>query len=486
MALARRSKWWPGSLTLKAVAGDEASFGKELVLGHPRRQAILQDLRELQIGLPLENREDLIDPVVFRFASYVVDLPASEGHHDALPYGLLDHSLEAALHATRELVRPSFRASEDPNLNYRDQPRWAFAGFVLGLLHDAGKILDLEVALPGERFPWNPLAEPLAAYLRRYGERASGRASWTWRKGRGDAHTGRVGEVSSRILPSRARLFLAHRWNLLLEVFGRSHKDGQEDWGVGPAGRVVAAVRRADHAAAKVGIKDQTDKKAAERQRSSEVPVTPPQTAQDAETAVNPARVESASPEKPTSSNLTQALHAPSSKSPERPKPEEDLAKQAARGLADRNRQVEAAFQPQKVREAILSLLRSGNISRNSPQAEIYVREDHLWLRYPEGTRSLLEEAGVTWSSKVGERLLAVLLKFPELAPENPGSALVYACAQAKEKQSKPFVRFHARRLLNEKELASLGYWPYEMKISRSVVTYEQGTLFRPPLARGA
>lgn len=484
MALARLWKWWPGSQNLKSVAGDEASLGKDLVFGHPRRQAILSELKELQTGLPLEDREDLIDPVVTRFASYVVDLPASESHHDALPYGLLDHSLEAALHATRELVRPSFRASEDPNLNYRDQPRWAFAGFVLGLLHDAGKILDLEVVLPGDRLPWNPLAEPLAAYLGRYGERASGLRSWNWSKGRGDAHTGRVREVSSRILASRARLFLAHRWDLLLKVFGQSHRDGQEDWGVGPAGRVVAAVRRADHAAAKVGIKDLKDKKANERSPSSGVRVPHSETAQDVETIVEPAQVEPTSSEK--AANLAQASHAPASGSPNSPRQEEDPAKRAARELAERNRQVEAAFQPQRIREAILSLLRSGNAPRNSPQAEIYVREDHLWMRYPEGTRSLVEEAGITWSSKVGERLLAVLLKFPELAPENPGSALVYACAQSKEKQAKPFVRFHARRLLNEKELASLGYWPYEMKISRSVVIYEQGTLFKPPLARGA
>ena len=143
--------------------GLEKEWVQELLLAVPRRRGILAEIEDLLIGLPKRERYDLVTRTALRFALYVVDLPASERDHDAGPFGLLDHSLGVARAAVGELVRPSFRASEDPAENYREQPIWAYSGFVLGLLHDAGKVFDLEVVPKAGGPAWNPLEGPLAA-----------------------------------------------------------------------------------------------------------------------------------------------------------------------------------------------------------------------------------------------------------------------------------------------------------------------------------
>src|SRR5262245_50752440 len=94
----------------------EASWtgGPEIIACSESRKKTVDEIRDLMIGIPREDRPELVDQVVHRFAIFVVDLLASERDHDSGQYGLLDHSLAVARAATGELVRPSFRVSEDP------------------------------------------------------------------------------------------------------------------------------------------------------------------------------------------------------------------------------------------------------------------------------------------------------------------------------------------------------------------------------------
>jgi hypothetical protein len=227
-------------------------LGEEILSSVPRRRQLIGEIEDLLIGLPREIRPELVGRTVLRFALYVVDLPASEKNHDARDYGLLDHSLEVARVAVGELVRPSFRVSEDPAANYREQPVWAYAGFVLGLLHDVGKALEIEVKTPTGGETWNPLKEPLASFLDQKGMLTSTPECRKWRPGRGrNDHVWKGRVLFPLILSDRALELLGGRLSTLLDVFLRSYKEGSEEWRRGPEGRIVETVRRWDRALAK-------------------------------------------------------------------------------------------------------------------------------------------------------------------------------------------------------------------------------------------
>src|SRR6516225_6716853 len=63
------------------------------VLAEPKRRRLCQKIRNYMVGYDLEDKIDLVERLLLRYALYVMDLQASEKHHHAVPYGLLDHSL---------------------------------------------------------------------------------------------------------------------------------------------------------------------------------------------------------------------------------------------------------------------------------------------------------------------------------------------------------------------------------------------------------
>lgn len=473
-----------------AISVPDESHGRDLIFGAPRRLDALVEIKNLQIGIPQEERSALVDPVLVRFAHFVVDLPASEHNHDSSAYGLLDHSLGVALATTRELVRPSFRPSEDPTVNHREQPIWAYAGFLLGLIHDAGKVLDLEV-VPSDGSPaWNPLSEPLSTFLKRHGRHSSGPEFWRWKNGRGnDGHVERIESVGPQVIPPRSRRFLGGRLEVLLAAFQASYKTGKEVWRTGPAGRVVAAVRRADQALSEAASPPKERKKPdTEAMAASPPPEGAEGIAPKAEPAVANAAIPHAEPDGPShvaggevrlKSALTpQSTHDPHSNRAQKVLDPMKRVPQL-RVISERDERIDAEIKPENLLELIRSLLRSGNISRNSRRAELFVRQDHVWLRYPEALRSLLAGMNITWSSKLGERLEHMLRKMPFIAPENPKSALVAAFPEPRDKDATLFVRLTTQGLLPEKELADLGYWPYEMRVQPTAISNEKGLPFR-------
>jgi hypothetical protein len=468
--------WVMGSPRVDSRAALKDSQGEEILLACPARREILWEIKDLLVGIPRERRPELVDQVAARFALYVVDLPASERNHGSEPYGLLDHSLDVARSAARELVRPSFRVSEDPVENYREQPIWGYAGVVLGLLHDAGKLFDLEVVLPGAQAPWNPLSEPLAAYLRRSGRTRSGTESWKWKSGRGvNGHVWKTEAVAPLVIPIIARQFLGSRLEAVLQVFALSYKVGKDDLAAGPARRVVEAVRRADRAHAECAPSPGRDV-ACDPAVAKPVPVSGGTTASAPiiEVTAPPRSAEPSSEKAPTDSERT---HESTVRS-DQEVPEEARQK-GGRGpkqyalkpkVPERDRRIEAELQPGKLIESLRSWIRSGNVNRNSPRGEVFVRQDYLWLRYPDALTSLIEGKSINWSTPLGERLLAVLLKCREVDAENPKSALVYAFPDPRDKKPTAFVRLRAKDFLPEEELAGLGFWPYEMRVQPTAV----------------
>jgi hypothetical protein len=467
-----------------ALAARETYEGEEILLLSARRVEILAEIKDLVIRIPRARRRDLVDRVAARFALYVVDLPASERSHDREPYGLLDHSLEVALSVTRELVRPSFRVSEDPVANYREQPIWGYAGMLLGLLHDAGKIFDLDVVLSEGGAPWNPDSEPLLSFLRRSGRTRSGAESWRWKRGRGlNTHVRRTEALTPHLLPVSAQEFLGSRLEELLRVFARSYECGKEDLPAGPATQAVLAVRRADRMHAERASSQKTEEAKPKEKGDSDPPgeerVAGTFLGGDPPEAIGPLVEAPAEPEGAPEGGPSEADRAPKARAGveksgygNRPRKEGRGPKQYVLKppVSKRDRWIQDELHPAKLIESIRSWIRSGNVSRNSHRAEVLVRQDYLWLRYPDALTSFVEHRSMTWSAPLAERLLAVLLQCREVDPENPRSALVYAFPELRDKKPSAFVRLRAKDFLPENELAGLGYWPSEMRVQPTAI----------------
>lgn len=108
-------------------------------------------------------------PVIKNIIGYYHLLPASEYHHHNEAGGLLRHSLEVALMT----LRYAKNSRPDP-IGYQDiellrEPRWRFAAWLCGLLHDGGKIIyDMRVI--GKETPalWNPQLENIFDFSLRH------------------------------------------------------------------------------------------------------------------------------------------------------------------------------------------------------------------------------------------------------------------------------------------------------------------------------
>ena len=130
---------------------------------------------ELQLlfrTLPLSesNIEHLVLPVIQRLAHWVQLLPASEFHHHAYPGGLFVHSLEAARYASRIASYETVFHYDSAQQKYHRRERWIVAAAVMLLIHDVGKVFDVNVCDRQGRL-WNANDESLYAWLNRLDSR---------------------------------------------------------------------------------------------------------------------------------------------------------------------------------------------------------------------------------------------------------------------------------------------------------------------------
>ncbi|MBL4606215.1 MAG: TraI domain-containing protein [Pseudomonadales bacterium] len=107
--------------------------------------------------------DEIVAPVIERYAAYVHLLPASETHHHRGAGGLFRHGLEVGFWAAQKAEAHQFCLGESPKNRRDNEPRWQFAAFLGGLLHDVGKPLsDVAVTDMGGKTEWNPYASSLA------------------------------------------------------------------------------------------------------------------------------------------------------------------------------------------------------------------------------------------------------------------------------------------------------------------------------------
>lgn len=125
---------------------------------------------ENSVGLPRDEYQRYLEPVLVQFAELAHLLPASENHHHNGPGGLLRHSLEVANLAMDKCLSAAFDAREIPARRSLRRFRWYVAGVIAGLLHDAGKPLSdiTAIDLTGEH-RWNYGAETLHQWSTRLG-----------------------------------------------------------------------------------------------------------------------------------------------------------------------------------------------------------------------------------------------------------------------------------------------------------------------------
>lgn len=145
-------------------------------------QRYADDLHQLINQLPLDKVEidRLLMPVLTRLIKWVNIMPASETHHHSGACGLFVHSLQCAQAAVAVAEQRLMGKNVTLQQRYQDRPRWLLAAGVLGLIHDVGKVFDVEVvADSGDK--WNPFLESMWQWAKRINAQ---RIFMIWRKDR--------------------------------------------------------------------------------------------------------------------------------------------------------------------------------------------------------------------------------------------------------------------------------------------------------------
>jgi hypothetical protein len=136
---------------------DSVSLSKTLQESSKKITSIFNNLR----GFRDEDRAEYFDPVIHGFVRLIGSLPASENNHDAREFGLLDHSLSATLKAVC-FHKQSMKSGG--NTNPAQARCDAYAVFIGALLHDVGKVHDMDV-YDGANTKWDPVEMGLLDWL---------------------------------------------------------------------------------------------------------------------------------------------------------------------------------------------------------------------------------------------------------------------------------------------------------------------------------
>ena len=119
-------------------------------------------LHQLFRALPLSEDDcgRLVLPLIERLFMWQQLLPASECHHHCYPGGMIVHSLEAARDAAKIASYETVFEYDSAKQKYHQRERWIVASAVMMLIHDVGKVFDVDVS--DERGnSWNACEESL-------------------------------------------------------------------------------------------------------------------------------------------------------------------------------------------------------------------------------------------------------------------------------------------------------------------------------------
>ncbi|TDR30492.1 MobH family relaxase [Hydromonas duriensis] len=126
---------------LVTVAGNKMLIqsGRHL-LEDERRDVLVQDIKD-KLGLSVSSFNNDVMPLLVQFAEFVQGVPASESHHHAHPFGLLDHSLETANIALRLMGGKELPLNTPTEDRKYLGPSWKYGILCAALLHDVAKPL---------------------------------------------------------------------------------------------------------------------------------------------------------------------------------------------------------------------------------------------------------------------------------------------------------------------------------------------------------
>lgn len=132
------------------------------------RDRYAKELRDALTVLPLAKAdiERFVMPTLTRSIGVMHLLPASETHHHSGAGGLLVHSLQCASAMVNLAECTDLTQGQTHQEAHHNKPRWILAAFLTGLLHDVGKIFDMQV-LSDKLDVWNPSLESLLDWGRR-------------------------------------------------------------------------------------------------------------------------------------------------------------------------------------------------------------------------------------------------------------------------------------------------------------------------------
>jgi hypothetical protein len=194
---------------LPARPGPGAARAPEDLWSKASRSEEIRRAVELLPDLSPELAKELVWDVARGYFAHVADLPAAEKYHHAGPFGLYEHSLEVAERALRLALSEHF--AENTRAYPEEQeyrvPRLRYAAWLLGLLHDSGKVAHVEIRAGHET--WNPYDETLEAF---YVKNGRDRSKLTWKVGRGlDIHTWHNAYLIGRFLSGPVARYLGPR-----------------------------------------------------------------------------------------------------------------------------------------------------------------------------------------------------------------------------------------------------------------------------------
>lgn len=198
------------------------------------------ELHSLLDALPLKQTEidRLLMPLVKSVIDWVNVLPASEFHHHAGSGGLFVHSVQCAVAAVSSAETLELGHSSTLEERYHNKQRWIVAAAVMGLLHDVGKIFDMEVLLD-DGVRWNPFQESFAAWSHRLKVR---QFYVVWRQGR--SHK----QHELRSVRLMAHLMNAPLIEYLTTISGDEILGAMEDAVVLGTGPLAEVLRKAEEA----------------------------------------------------------------------------------------------------------------------------------------------------------------------------------------------------------------------------------------------
>jgi len=117
---------------------------------------------EYAISLTIEETDDLIRPVLLRFAETVQLLPASEFHHHSDPGGFFYHSLEVGVNTVLKLKHHFvLDANKPPPRRKFLESRWQACYAFSGLMHDIGRVMADLMVIGDDGSVWNPMLQSL-------------------------------------------------------------------------------------------------------------------------------------------------------------------------------------------------------------------------------------------------------------------------------------------------------------------------------------